>query len=122
VNGVDDAFDVRSLTNGTWTYYFLAYWPGVGSNFDFFGPFFINQSGDAIDLFYGTLPRSPTVTADGRMVFREQRIFGTHPASGPAALSRTQLYNPSGYYFVQTGPNSYDMVSAADARIWITWE
>lgn len=122
VNGVDDAFGVRSLTNGVWRYYFMAYWPGVGSNYDFFGPFFINQTGDAIDLFYGTLPRPPLITADGRMVFRELGVFGAHPTSGPAALSRTQLYNSGGYYFVQTGPESYDMVSASDARIWITWE
>jgi hypothetical protein len=122
VNGVDDAFGVKTLTNSGWTYYFLLYWPGVGSNYDFFGPFFLNPAGNAIDWFYGTAPRTPTITTDGRMIFRELGTFGTYPTTGPAALSRAQLYNAGGYYFVQTSAASFDMVSAADARIWITWE
>lgn len=122
VNGVDDAFGVKTLTVNGWTYYFMLYWPGVGSNYDFFGPFFLNPAQDSIDWFYGTAPRTPTITTDGRMVFRELGTFGTHPATGPAALSRAQLYNASGYYFVQASATSFDMVSAADSRIWITWE
>ena len=122
VNGVDDAYNVKSLKDSGWTYYFMLYWPGVGSNYDFFGPFFLNPAGNAIDWFYGTAPRTPTITTDGRMIFRELGTFGTYPTSGPAALSRAQLYNAGGYYFVQTSATSFDMVSAADSRIWITWE
>ena len=123
VNGVDDAFGIRSLTSGTWNYFFLIYWPRYGSNYDLFGPVFINAAMSEITLFYGAAPRVPSVTADGRAIFRESTTtLGQHPATGPAALSRAQLYNTGGYYFVQTSETSYDMVSAADARIWITWE
>lgn len=122
VNGVDDAYGIKSLKNDTWDYFYLIYWPQFNANYDLFAPVFINATRDAIDLFYGTAPRPLTVTADGRAVFRELGTLGPHPTTGPAALSRAQLYNASGYYFVQTSATSYDMVSAADSRIWITWE
>lgn len=122
VNGVDDAYNVKSLVNDTWGYFYMIYWPQFGANYDLFAPVFINQAGDSIDLFYGTAPKAPTITTDGRAVFKELGTLGAqHPATGPAALSRTQLYNGSGYYFVQTSATSYDMISAADARVWITW-
>jgi hypothetical protein len=123
VNGVDDAYGIQSLRNGTWSYFYLIYFPQFGSNYDLFAPVFINQGQDSIDLFYGTAPRTPpTLTTDGRAIFRELGTLGPHPDSGPAALSRDQFYNASGYYFVQTSATAYDMVSAADSRIWITWE
>jgi hypothetical protein len=122
VNGVEDAYNLHSLQQDTWSYLYLIYWPQVNTGVDFMGPFFLNAARDSADIFYGTIPRSPFVTADGRAVFRENSTFGTHPESGPAALTRTQLYNASGYYFVQTGAQSFDMVSAADSRTWITWE
>ncbi len=121
-NGADDAFGIKSLTNGTWNYYFLLYWPQFGANYDLFAPIFINLTRDTVDLFYGTAPRQPSITADGRMVFRELGTLGPYPTTGPAASSQAQLYSASGYYFVQTSETSYDMVSASDARIWITWE
>lgn len=122
VNGVDDAYNVKSLKSGTSSYYYLIYWPQYSTNYDFFGPIFINAAGSALNLFYGTAPRAPTITTDGRVVFRELGTLGPQPATGPAVLSRMQLYNTGGYYFVQTGATSYDMVSATDAKIWITWE
>jgi hypothetical protein len=123
VNGVDDAYDLKSLQSGGSTYFYLIYWPQFGANYDLFAPIFLNQARTGIELLYGTAPRSPTLTADGRMVFRELGTLGAaYPTTGPAALSRTQLYNTTGYYFVQTGATSYDMVSAADARIWLRWE
>ena len=125
VNGVDDAFGVRSLTNGSWSYYFLLYWAGVTASNDFFGPVFIDADRTTADFFYGTAPR-PTFTSDGRAVFVRVGDYGppnflAYPSSGPAALTRAQLYNASGYYFVQTSATSYDMVSATDAKAWISW-
>jgi hypothetical protein len=122
VNGVDDAFGVQTLSSNGWTYYHLTYFPAFGSGYDFFGPFFLNPAGDAVDFFYGSAPQTPTIRTDGRMIFRELGTFGAHPGTGPAALSRVQLYNAGGYYFVQTSPTSYDMVSATDARIWVSWD
>lgn len=122
VNGVDDAYNIKSLQNDTWSYLYLLYWPQVNAGEDFMGPVFLNPERDSVDLFYGTFPRSPNITTDGRAIFRENRTLGTYPDSGPAALMRNQLYDARGYYFVQTSETSYDMVSAADSRIWITWE
>ena len=123
VNGVDDAFNIKSLTSGTFRYGFLIYWPQYGSNYDLFGPVFLDAAGGTPSLFYGTAPRNITITNDGRVVFRELGILGTgFPTAGSMAASRIQLYNSGGYYFVQTSGTSFDMVSAADSRIWITWE
>lgn len=121
VNGVDDAFSIRSLTSGTSTYFFLLYWPRFATNNDFFGPVFLNAAGTALSLVYGTAPALPTFTADGRAIFVQLGNYGAYPNSGPAAQSRTLLYNASGYYFVQTGATTYDMVSASNGKAWITW-
>jgi len=60
---------------------------------------------------------------DGRAVFSYlSDVVGPYPSTGPAALTRTQLLLPQGYYFIQTGPTTYDMVSALDAKAWISWQ
>ncbi len=123
VNGVDNAYRVDTLTNGTSKFYYLFYWPAVTANNDAFGPFFLNAAGTELEFAYATAPRRPpTFTSDGRAIFTRLGDYQPHPNTGGAALTRAQLYNNSGYYFVQTSDNSYDMISAADSRIWITWE
>ncbi len=122
VNGIDDAFGVQSLTSGTSTYYYWIYYPKFGTNNDFFGPVFLNATHDTISIDYGSAPRIPTFTSDGRAIFNELGTYGTYPSTGPAALSKDLLYNPSGYYFVQTSSTSYDMISAVDGKAWISWQ
>ncbi|MEO6550316.1 MAG: DUF4302 domain-containing protein [Ferruginibacter sp.] len=122
VNGVDDAFGIQNLSSSTNTYYFLIYWPKYAATNDFFGPIFLNAAQTSLVLVYGTAPATPTFTGDGRAVFFELGTYGPYPATGPAALSRNLLYNAGGYYFVQTGATTYDMVSASDGKSWITWE
>ncbi|MGH2647748.1 MAG: DUF4302 domain-containing protein [Ginsengibacter sp.] len=122
VNGVDDAYNINSLTSGTDTYYYLIYWPAYGNGYDFFGPVFLDAAQTGLSIYYGSAPSTPQFTSDGRAVFHELGTFGTNPTSGPAALTHDQLYIPSGYYFVQTSATTYDMVSAADGKAWITWE
>ena len=122
VNGVDDAYGLNLLTSGTNTYFYLIYWPAYATNNDFFGPIFLNAAQTSLSLIYGTGPQTPTFTIDGRAIFREARSYGTYPITGPAANSRTKLYNTSGYYFVQTGATTYDMVSALDGKSWLTWD
>lgn len=114
---VQDRFNIRSLDR----YYYFIYWPGyaAGSN-DLFGPVFLNSAGDGLDLAYGAAPRVPTFTADGRIIFDNLGFYGTYPSSGPAYQSLQQLLIPQGYYMVPTGAG-YDMVSAADAKTWISW-
>ncbi len=127
VNGIDDAFGIKSLISDTNTYYFLVYWPVPGpplnaTSNDFFGPIFLNAAGTNLTIIYGTAPDIPTFTSDGRGIFIELGNYEPYPSSGPAALTRDQLYISRGYYFVQTSATSYDMVSAADGKAWITWE
>jgi len=121
VNGVDDAFNIQSLTSGTSTYYFLAYNPEFEPGNDLFAPIFLNAAGTQIVLAYGTAPDTPNFSG-GKATFTQLGTYGTYPSTGPAAQSRTLLYNTSGWYFVQTGATTYDMVSAGNGKSWITWE
>jgi hypothetical protein len=121
VNGVDDAFGLRNLKDNGSDYYFLVYWPQYGPRYDLFGPVFITPARDSVFLDYVTLPGTPNFTSDGRAIFSQLGSSG-YPTTGPAALTRTQLYNATGYYFVQTSETTYDMVSAVDGKSWITWE
>jgi hypothetical protein len=126
VDGVDDAFGLQSLTSGTSTYYYLIYWPGVRPDNDFFGPVFLNARQDSLLLIYGTAPKIPTFTTEGRAIFVQLGDYGppnflTYPATGPAALSKNQLFIAEGYYFVKTAGNNYDMISAKDGKSWISW-
>jgi hypothetical protein len=122
VNGVDDAFGVRSLTSGTSIYLFLIYYPEFDPGNDAFGPLFLNAAGTAFQLPFGATAPVPNFTTDGRAIFQYLGDYGPYPNTGPAGQSRALLYNASGYYFVQTGPATYDMVSAANGRSWINWE
>ncbi|HSU50497.1 MAG TPA: hypothetical protein VLJ41_07900, partial [Segetibacter sp.] len=122
VNGVDDAFSINSLVSGANTYYYLIYWPMYTANNDFLGPIFLNGARTGLTLIYGTAPRIPTFTSDGRVIFSQLGNYGTYPTTGAAGQSRALIYNTGGWYFVQTGVTTYDMVSAADGKSWITWE
>ncbi|MGZ8523163.1 MAG: DUF4302 domain-containing protein [Chitinophagaceae bacterium] len=117
VNGVDDGFGIQTLPR----YFFLAYWPEYDPGNDLFGPVFLNAAGTGLELQYGTAP-VPNFTTDGRAVFNQLGNYGPYPATGPAGQSRTLLYNPAGFYFVQTSATTYDMVSALDGKSWISWE
>jgi hypothetical protein len=117
VNGVDNAFRIDTLPN----YYYLIYWPKYATANDLFAPVFIDSAGTGLTLLYGAAPATPTFSADGRARFTLLGTYGTYPTTGGAALTLTQLLQNSGYYFVQTSATSYDMVSVADARIWLSW-
>jgi len=116
---VEDGFGIRTLPN----YYYLIYWPDYNpGNNDLFAPVFLNAAGNGLELLYGAAPDKPQFTGDGRAIFTLLGTYGTYPSAGPAALSLTQLLIPQGYYFIQTGPTTYDMVSASDAKAWISWQ
>lgn len=122
VNGVDDAFNINSLASGGNTYYYLIYWPKYATNNDFFGPVFLNAAQTSLTILYGTAPRVPTFTSDGRAIFIQLGNYGSYPTSGPSALSKALLYNPNGFYFVQTSATTFDMISASDGKSWVSWE
>ncbi|HRN56751.1 MAG TPA: DUF4302 domain-containing protein [Agriterribacter sp.] len=117
VNGVDDAFGINSMTR----FYSLIYWPEYDTGNDLFAPAFINAAGTDLELQYGAAPDTPEFTTDGRIVFSLLGTYGTYPSSGPAAQSLLKLLIPEGFYLIQTSSTSYDMVSADDAKTWITW-
>lgn len=121
VNGVDNAYRIDTITSGANKSIALIYWPGYNPSYDFFGPLFVTPA-NSLTLGFGTAPNPPTFTSDGRAIFSQLGNFGSYPTTGGAALSRARLYSAAGYYFVQTGATTFDMVSAADSRIWISWQ
>jgi hypothetical protein len=127
VNGVDDAFDVKSLRTDTSRYYYFTYWPGVqpssGSAFDALVPFYYIPAIDDIAFHYGTAAKT-SFQSDGRVIFSSlgDLTVGPYPTTGPAFKTKELLYSTTnGWWFVQTSENSYDMVSAKDAKAWISW-
>jgi len=127
VNGVDDAYGVRTLKTDTSTYYALVYWAGIkpasGPSFDAFTPYYFIPASNSVDWNYGT-GQQPQFQTDGRVVFSYlgDLTAGVYPASGPAFQTKQQLFITNGYWFVQTGATTYDMVSAKDSKAWITWQ
>jgi len=121
VNGVDDAYGVRQLTDSGRVFYYYAYWPGYYSNpLDRFRPIVLGNNGLYWNS-YGTVSNPPLYLSDGRAVFTKFTDQGTVPPGGPVAKSDATLYNSAGYYFIQNGEKNYDMVLATDARTWISW-
>ena len=121
VNGVDDAYGVRQLSNASGTFYYYAYWPAYYSDpADRFYPIMLQPDGLHFNS-YGTVSKPPFYTSDGKAIFQKLQDQGTIPAGGAVSNSNATLYNSAGFYFVQTGPTNYDMVLATDAKTWISW-
>jgi uncharacterized protein DUF4302 len=123
INGVEDGFGIKTLKTDTSQYFYLLYWPEPnGQTFDALAPTFLIPSQNALDLIYG-IAVTPNFSPDGRVVFSYlSDVVGPYPSTGPAALTRSQFLIAQGYYFIQTGPTTYDMVSASDAKAWISWQ
>ncbi|MCC9137684.1 DUF4302 domain-containing protein [Pontibacter silvestris] len=107
--GVTDAFMVRSIQNfDVITLYIqvkgLLFWTIDGN---YFGPTF-----------------NAELTNDGRIIFTETGEFRPTPEEAAPMVTATsnQLFIPEGYYVIQTGTNSYDLVSAKDAKAWISFQ
>lgn len=131
VDGVDDAFNLRSLVSGSNTYYYFIYFPdfATGSN-DLFAPLFLNAAQTAIAPIYGAAPATPIWTADGIQKFislgnytftRPAVPYPTDPANA-ARKTRDLFFQLEGFYFVKISDTKYDMVSAANGRAWLRWE
>ncbi|MCE7065556.1 DUF4302 domain-containing protein [Dyadobacter sp. CY326] len=120
VNGVDDAFGVADLKFGTEVFYSYIYQPGLNSEYDLFGPLFYENN--AVDFKYGHAPGPPRFTSDGRAIFEYVGTFGAVPTTGPVVQTANLLFEPTGYYLIQTSETTYDMVSAKDAKSWISWK
>lgn len=120
VDGVDDAYGITNISN----FYFLLFWPRYGTsggvNYDLAG--FVTINNGSASISYGPAFTEPTFTDDGRIIFPYLGVLGTVPPTAvtPVVNTRNKFRDPAGFYLVQTGADSYDMVSA-DGRAWISW-
>ncbi len=121
VNGVEDAFGVTSIPD----YAFMIFWPKYGTSsgitYDLTG--FVTADTGGLALNFGAAYRVPNFTSDGRVMFTYLGTLGDVPPEAEDAYFATagNFLNPAGFYLVQTSETSYDMVSADDAKTWITW-
>ena len=123
VNGVDDAYGITKVPNYYYFIYFPVYDTYSGGNYDVAAP--IKVVNNALTLQYGGAYRKPTFSTNGKVVFPYLGSLGAYPTAADSVAmtrSRIQLSESTGYYFVQTGNNSYDMVNAKDGKAWISWE
>ncbi len=106
---------------------FLVFWPRFGDDagvtYDPAG-WVHNDAGTPSIIFGAQHSDRRMFTANGRVIFT---YYGTLvdvlPAEeDPYINTASQFLDLMGYYLVQTGPGTYDMVSARDAVAWITWE
>jgi hypothetical protein len=119
VNGVEDGLGMRQMRTDSSRFYSFFYWPNYNSSYDAFGPLLLGGRG--LELPYGFAPRRPTFTSDGRAIFTNYGTLGPVPTSGPVVEAARIMYNTSGFYFIKTSDTTYDMISASDSGIWITW-
>ena len=121
VNGVNDAYNIKSLKTDSSEYYYLLYKSNT-NGLDAFIPIFLDTVKNTLIATYGSWFQMKTNNSGGRAIFNEYDTRTTpYPASGPAADTRNQMKQANGYYFAQTSSYSYDMVSAADSKVWLTW-
>lgn len=110
VNGVDDAYGVTRIAG----FQFMFYYPEWDAGIDGGAIFNSVSFGAAL---------TPKFNTNGTVSFSQVGTIGTPPVDGAAATTNiiTKYTETAGFYFVQTGVNSYDMVNVKDARSWITW-
>ncbi|PSL30673.1 DUF4302 domain-containing protein [Chitinophaga ginsengisoli] len=113
INGIDDAYNVAGIAG----FRFMFYYPNYGEGYDFAG---IVPEGYA----YGPAFK-PTFRSNGTTTFTyPDGGWGEIPDAAAATMSLivTKYQESEGFYFVQTGNSSYDMVNVKDARSWISWQ
>ena len=121
-NGVDDYYGVTKIAG----YNYMLFWAhyNVASAYDafvgFVGTGIIGPATTTPLVSPATSASTSTFTTDGRIIFRLLGSFGSTTSILNTTV-RAQILSTSGYYLVQTGPTSYDMVSALDAKAWIRW-
>ncbi|OQP65185.1 hypothetical protein A3860_16055 [Niastella vici] len=119
-NGVDDAYNLKSIKNDSAKFYFLLYKPNT-NGVDAFFTIYRDTLDNSLDVESGSWVTMNITTSTGESKFNEYQIRSAWPATGPGDLTRKQMFQSSGYYFVQTSSITYDQVSIADAKVWATW-
>jgi hypothetical protein len=125
-NGVEDAFSLKTTIP---FYSYVRYDPLASPPYDAFRVLVTLPTGLAA---FGPAV-TPTFPTDGRVLFPNSGLgFGaaSAPTSGTALANynkfRNQVWQAQGYYAVQTTAGStnvttYDLVSVADSKTWISW-
>jgi hypothetical protein len=123
VDGVRDAYKVRSIPD----FYVLGYWAWYatesGVNYDLLAFYKLNAQRTGLLLPYGAAYYRPTFTTDGRIIFSFFKTKGEVPYVEQQTYVNTasQMLDPNGYYLIQTDDLTFDMVSR-DGKSWITWQ
>ncbi len=114
VKGVWDPYGVYKLKD----FYFTIY--QYGNNYDLFGFVFQEESG--LSIHYGIGTDTPKFI-NGRTIFPILGVLGDVPPEAVSAFNQIyeQIDSPNGFWFIQTGPNQFDMVDATDATSYMTW-
>ena len=116
INGVDDAYGVQGLSFNGIPFYAYVYYPGAYQGYDVFSPFFANAATGAYPDY---LPIAQGGENNG-IAFFDVATLG--PTPDPVTNTNNLMVDLSGYYFIlKEDGTTYDMVSAADAKAWITW-
>ena len=133
VDGVDDAYDMKSLKVGPSIFYFFVFFPGgAGGPYDIISPYFINGDDNYPFLLTGGV--STSVVQSGRLYFQIQ--FFDDPSTNPPAIDKTvrllalgQTATPGqptinyGFFIIPKADGlSYDMVNAGGATAWVRWQ
>lgn len=116
LSGVVDSLAVSSLPDFSVLVYWPKYGDSEGTEYDLLGFVFGNS------INYGSAA-VPVVTSEGKIIFN---ILGTlgeiPPQDEPIVSATTEVWtDPEGFYVVQTGADTYDLVSADGATAWISF-
>lgn len=115
VNGEFDADKVTTLPDYAVTLFWPRYSQFEGITYDLLGFATPNVN-------YGPAFRPPVFTPDGRVTFSYLGMLGELPQdTQPITNTTARFMDTYGYYLVQTGETTYDMVSAKDGKTWINW-
>ncbi|GAO42588.1 DUF4302 domain-containing protein [Flavihumibacter petaseus] len=121
VDGVDDAYGITKTADFNSLIFIPQFDAQDNITYDLLGGV-IEQSG-ALGLSYGLATQPPRFLNDGRVVFPEFGVLGEIPEADAAAIENTfvAFLESEGFYVMATGENTADLVSAKDARSWISF-
>lgn len=120
IEGDPDALGVAAIAD----FYFSVFWPQFGKEegvvYDLFG--FVVDTPEGV-FIYGGPAFVLELSNDGRLIFNYFGILGDIAPEDEAVLvATTEIFtNPEGFFVIQTGPQSYDLVSADGATKWISF-
>lgn len=116
-DGISDYLNDASITAGTGLNQRVA-WFGYGDGFDLIG------YAASFQLRFGVAISSNIDKTTGLIKYEYYGALGTLPPAYRNIILQTGLdfTDPKGLYVIETGINKYDLVSATDARKWLSFE